>query len=153
MIELEQEDPIPQGDLALQITALPRETNGFGDIFGGWLVAQMDLAGTAMASRVAGGRVATVATRPPATLLAMAVPARSICATSQPPKMSPKPLVSRGSAVICKARSPCGMGSSCSSSIMPRVPLTRDASWVFQVDSRLRKKRFSTNIHRSMRFS
>jgi len=46
MIELEQEDPIPQGDLALQITALPRETNGFGDIFGGWLVAQMDLAGT-----------------------------------------------------------------------------------------------------------
>ncbi|EOG5631600.1 acyl-CoA thioesterase, partial [Pseudomonas aeruginosa] len=28
MIELEQEDPIPQGDLALQITALPRETNG-----------------------------------------------------------------------------------------------------------------------------
>lgn len=42
MIELEQEDPIPQGDLALQITALPRETNGFGDIFGGWLVAQMD---------------------------------------------------------------------------------------------------------------
>jgi len=60
MIELEQEDPIPQGDLALQITALPRETNGFGDIFGGWLVAQMDLAGTAMASRVAGGRVATV---------------------------------------------------------------------------------------------
>ena len=61
MIELEQEDPIPQGDLALQITALSRETNGFGDIFGGWLVAQMDLAGTAMASRVAGGRVATVA--------------------------------------------------------------------------------------------
>lgn len=54
MIELEQEDPIPQGDLALQITALPRETNGFGDIFGGWLVAQMDLAGTAMASKVAG---------------------------------------------------------------------------------------------------
>ena len=50
MIELEQEDPIPQGDLALQITALPRETNGFGDIFGGWLVSQMDLAGTAMAS-------------------------------------------------------------------------------------------------------
>lgn len=61
MHELEQEDPIPQGDLALQITALPRETNGFGDIFGGWLVAQMDLAGTAMASKIAGGRVATVA--------------------------------------------------------------------------------------------
>ena len=59
--ELEQEDPIPQGDLAMQITALPRETNGFGDIYGGWLVAQMDLAGSAMASRLAAGRVATVA--------------------------------------------------------------------------------------------
>jgi acyl-CoA thioesterase YciA len=61
MKEYEQEDPIPQGDLALQITVLPRETNGFGDIYGGWLVAQMDLAGTAMASKVAAGRVATVA--------------------------------------------------------------------------------------------
>lgn len=45
----------------MQLTALPRETNGFGDIYGGWLVAQMDLAGTAAASRIAGGRVATVA--------------------------------------------------------------------------------------------
>lgn len=60
MQEIEQEDPIPQGDLALQITALPRETNGFGDIYGGWLVSQMDLAGTAMASKIAAGRVATV---------------------------------------------------------------------------------------------
>lgn len=56
----EELDPTPQGDLAMQITALPRDTNGFGDIHGGWLVAQMDLAGTAMASRLAGGRVATV---------------------------------------------------------------------------------------------
>lgn len=61
MNDFEQEDPIPQGDLALQITALPRDANGYGDIYGGWLVAQMDLAGTAMASRIAGGRVATVA--------------------------------------------------------------------------------------------
>ena len=76
MIELEQEDPIPQGDLALQITALPRETNGFGDIFGGWLVAQMDLAGTAMASRVAGGRVATVAIDRMAFLVPVAVGAQ-----------------------------------------------------------------------------
>ena len=47
--------------MSLQITALPRETNGFGDIYGGWLVSQMDLAGTAMASKLAAGRVATVA--------------------------------------------------------------------------------------------
>ncbi|NVL27996.1 acyl-CoA thioesterase, partial [Pseudomonas syringae pv. actinidiae] len=61
MMSSNKKNPTPQGDLALQITALPRETNGFGDIFGGWLVSQMDLAGTAMASKVAGGRVATVA--------------------------------------------------------------------------------------------
>ena len=47
--------------LALQLTALPRETNGFGDIYGGWLVSQMDLAGAVCANRLARGRVATVA--------------------------------------------------------------------------------------------
>lgn len=73
MHELEQDDPIPQGDLALQITALPRETNGFGDIYGGWLVSQMDLAGTAMASKIAGGRVATVAIDRMAFLVPVAV--------------------------------------------------------------------------------
>ncbi len=63
MTDIEDEDDnlTPQGDLALQVTALPRDTNGFGDIHGGWLVSQMDLAGTAMASKIAGGRVATVA--------------------------------------------------------------------------------------------
>lgn len=72
----EHEDPIPQGDLALQLTALPRETNGFGDIFGGWLVSQMDLAGTAMASKVASGRVATVAIDRMAFLVPVAVGAQ-----------------------------------------------------------------------------
>ena len=76
MNDYEQEDPIPQGDLALQITALPRETNGFGDIYGGWLVSQMDLAGTAMASKVAGGRVATVAIDRMAFLVPVAVGAQ-----------------------------------------------------------------------------
>jgi len=76
MNDYEQEDPIPQGDLALQITALPRETNGFGDIYGGWLVAQMDLAGTAMASRIAAGRVATVAIDRMAFLVPVAVGAQ-----------------------------------------------------------------------------
>ncbi len=73
MIELEQDNPIPQGDLALQIIVLPRETNGFGDIYGGWLVSQMDLAGTTMASRVASGRVATVAIDRRAFLVPVAV--------------------------------------------------------------------------------
>ena len=76
MTDFEQEDPIPQGDLALQITALPRETNGFGDIYGGWLVSQMDLAGTAMASKVAAGRVATVAIDRMAFLVPVAVGAQ-----------------------------------------------------------------------------
>lgn len=76
MNELEQDDPVPQGDLALQITALPRDANGFGDIYGGWLVAQMDLAGTATASRLAGGRVATVAIDRMAFMVPVAVGAQ-----------------------------------------------------------------------------
>lgn len=52
---------LPQGDLALQIIALPPNTNGFGDIYGGWLVSQMDIAGTSVAAKIAQGRVATVA--------------------------------------------------------------------------------------------
>ena len=54
-------NPLPQGDLALQTIAMPRDTNANGDIFGGWLVSQMDLAGSITAGEVAGGRIATVA--------------------------------------------------------------------------------------------
>lgn len=53
--------PVPQGDLALRTVAMPADTNPMGDIFGGWLLCQMDLAGMVTASEVAGGRVATVA--------------------------------------------------------------------------------------------
>ena len=53
--------PIPQGDLALQTVAMPKDTNASGDIFGGWLLSQMDMAGAITAGEVAGGRVATVA--------------------------------------------------------------------------------------------
>ena len=53
--------PLPQGDLALQTIAMPRDTNANGDIFGGWLLSQMDLAGGVAAADVAAGRVATVA--------------------------------------------------------------------------------------------
>lgn len=54
-------NPTPQGDLALQTIAMPRDTNANGDIFGGWLLSQMDLAGSVAAGDVAQGRVATVA--------------------------------------------------------------------------------------------
>jgi acyl-CoA thioesterase YciA len=53
--------PSPTGQLALQTVAMPADTNPSGDIFGGWLMSQMDLAGSITASRRAGGRVATVA--------------------------------------------------------------------------------------------
>ena len=54
-------NPMPQGDLALQTVAMPKDTNASGDIFGGWLLSQMDIAGMIAAGEVAGGRVATVA--------------------------------------------------------------------------------------------
>ncbi len=53
--------PLPQGDLALQTVAMPKDTNANGDIFGGWLLSQMDIAGSIAAAEVANGRVATVA--------------------------------------------------------------------------------------------
>ena len=53
--------PAPQGDLSLQTLAMPRDTNANGDIFGGWLLSQMDLAGAIAAGEIADGRVATVA--------------------------------------------------------------------------------------------
>ncbi|MBM68944.1 MAG: acyl-CoA thioesterase [Haliea sp.] len=53
--------PVPQGELSIQTVAMPRDTNANGDIFGGWLLSQMDMAGAITAGDVAGGRVATVA--------------------------------------------------------------------------------------------
>lgn len=54
-------NPTPQGELSLQQVAMPGDTNPHGDVFGGWLMSQMDLAGYVTACEVAGGRVATVA--------------------------------------------------------------------------------------------
>lgn len=54
-------DQAPSGTLALQTIAMPADTNASGDIFGGWLMAQMDLAASVPARARARGRVATVA--------------------------------------------------------------------------------------------
>jgi acyl-CoA thioesterase YciA len=51
----------PEGEPALRTLAMPGDTNPSGDIFGGWVLAQMDLAGGIAAGREARGRVATVA--------------------------------------------------------------------------------------------
>ena len=53
---------LPDGsELVLRVMPLPADVNGNGDIFGGWLMAQMDLAGAVLPSRIARGRIATVA--------------------------------------------------------------------------------------------
>jgi acyl-CoA thioesterase YciA len=54
-------DAAPQGELTLQTIAMPADTNANGDIFGGWLMAQMDLGSSVLARTRARGRVATVA--------------------------------------------------------------------------------------------
>ncbi|MEO0913661.1 MAG: acyl-CoA thioesterase [Pseudomonadota bacterium] len=51
----------PQGQLCLQTIAMPADTNANGDIFGGWLMAQMDLGASVLARTRSSGRVATVA--------------------------------------------------------------------------------------------
>lgn len=62
MSETDLDDtPKPSGELSLQTVAMPRDTNANGDIFGGWLVSQMDLAAMVAATRLAGGRAVTVA--------------------------------------------------------------------------------------------
>jgi len=51
----------PKGDLTLRTLTMPRDVNNNGDIFGGWVLAQMDMAAGIVASARAHGRVATVA--------------------------------------------------------------------------------------------
>jgi acyl-CoA thioesterase YciA len=54
-------DAPPQTEPALRAIAMPADANPSGDIFGGWLLSQMDLAGSTTATRRAKGRVVTVA--------------------------------------------------------------------------------------------
>ncbi len=51
----------PDGDLTLRTMAMPADTNASGDIFGGWVLSQMDLAGGIAAGQRAEGRVVTIA--------------------------------------------------------------------------------------------
>ena len=51
----------PTFEPAIRTIAMPADTNPHGDIFGGWLLCQMDLAGATVATRRAGGRVVTIA--------------------------------------------------------------------------------------------
>jgi acyl-CoA thioesterase YciA len=51
----------PRGDLCTRTLAMPADTNQNGDIFGGWLLSQMDIGGGVFASKLANSRTVTVA--------------------------------------------------------------------------------------------
>src|ERR1043166_2326373 len=51
----------PRGVLSIRTLAMPADTNQYGDIFGGWLLGQMDIAGGIFAAKIAKSRTATVA--------------------------------------------------------------------------------------------
>src|SRR6202035_515032 len=51
----------PCGDLCTRTLAMPADTNQNGDIFGGWLLSQMDIGGGGFASKIAKSRTVTVA--------------------------------------------------------------------------------------------
>ena len=53
--------PEPSGSLTIRTLAMPADTNPAGDIFGGWVMSQMDIAGAIAAVERAKGRVGTVA--------------------------------------------------------------------------------------------
>ena len=52
---------LPDGEPVLRVVPMPADVNQHGDIFGGWIMSQVDIAGGVLAARRARGRVATVA--------------------------------------------------------------------------------------------
>lgn len=54
-------DELPQGELTMRVPAMPADANANGDIFGGWVMAQMDLAAGIRGAERSAGRVATIA--------------------------------------------------------------------------------------------
>ena len=57
----ERADTDPQGDLCIRTLAMPADTNANGDIFGGWLLSQMDIGGGVFVTKLAKSRTVTVA--------------------------------------------------------------------------------------------
>lgn len=58
---MSREDQPPPTSPTIRTIAMPADTNPSGDIFGGWLMSQMDLAAGSVASMTSGGRSATIA--------------------------------------------------------------------------------------------
>lgn len=51
----------PDMELVMRVMPMPKDANGNGDIFGGWIMSQVDLAGCVLPARIARGKVTTVA--------------------------------------------------------------------------------------------
>ena len=51
----------PEMELVMRVMPMPADANGNGDIFGGWIMAQVDLAACVLPARISKGRVATIA--------------------------------------------------------------------------------------------
>lgn len=60
-IFMDENVSLPNQDPALRVVPMPADANQHGDIFGGWVMSQVDVAGAVPAARRARGRVATVA--------------------------------------------------------------------------------------------
>src|SRR5687767_7349655 len=55
--------PPSDRELVLKVIPMPADCNANGDIFGGWVMAQVDLAGSVLPARIVNGRMATVAVK------------------------------------------------------------------------------------------
>lgn len=82
MSDAQKQKTEPAGELAMQTIAMPRDTNANGDIFGGWLVSQMDLAAGIISKRVCQGRSATVSIKEVNFLLPVKVGSTVSCYAS-----------------------------------------------------------------------
>ncbi len=58
---MSEQQSAPKGELVIKTIAMPADTNRYGDMFGGWLVSQMDLGGAVLAHKFGHMRMTTVA--------------------------------------------------------------------------------------------
>lgn len=57
---MSEKNKLPKGTIVLKTLAMPADTNSNGDIFGGWIMSQMDMGGAILAKEISGGKVVTV---------------------------------------------------------------------------------------------
>ena len=107
-------EAVPLGELCTRTLAMPADTNQNGDIFGGWLLSQMDVGGGVFASKVARSRTVTVATTWPSSISGMW-------------RKLPVPILLSATAIVSASRRITGSGvmtSPTRDSSMPSRPAT-----------------------------